>query len=158
MPLLCLLCWQAFSSWRDISQEKKQKRFYQEDQAKQAKYRTAVNGLQKPNKGNTPQEPCGRRVNGICYSHASSPSTFFVDIHWTFPSLKPELFLRGGWGGPCYEPKLHCLLQAIQPQCQALCGHPTSLGSAHTELPDCPLKKRMKWNTLKSPLCSGFPV
>lgn len=41
---LSLLCWQAFSCRGDISQEKKQKRFYQEDQGKQAKYRTEVDG------------------------------------------------------------------------------------------------------------------
>lgn len=110
--------------------------------------------LQKPNKGNTPQEPCGRRVRGVCYLHVSSPNTFSTDIQWTFPSLPAELFLRRS---TCYEPQLHWLQQAVQLQCQALCGHPTSLGSAHTELTDCPWTKRMKYSWV-TPLCGGFPV
>lgn len=38
-----------------------------------------------------------------------------------------------------------------------LCGHPTSLGSAHTELTDCPWTKSMKhsWVTRQ---CGSFPV
>lgn len=96
------------------------------------------------------REPCGRRVREFRYLHASSPNTFSTDKQWTFPGLPPELFLRGS---PCYEPQLHWLQQAVQPQCQTLCG-PTSLGSAHTGLTDCPCTKRMKYSWV-TPLCGG---
>lgn len=133
--LACEYDSEAFGCRGDISPQKKQKRFYQEDQAKQARYRTEVDGLKSQTRATKPQEPCGRRVKEFCYSHASSPSTYPTDIRCTFSSLSRELFLRGE---PCYEPQLPWLQQAVQPQCQALCGHPTSLGSAHTGLTDCP--------------------
>lgn len=109
--------------------------------------------LQKPNKGNAAQEPCGRRVRGVCSSHKSSPNTFSTDI-WTFTSPPPEPFLRGS---PCYEPQLPWIEQAVQPQCQALCWHPTSLGPAHTVLTDCPWTKRMKYSWVTS-LYGDSPV
>lgn len=107
--------------------------------------------LQKPKKGNAPQEPCGR-VRG--FSHTSSLNTFSTDIRWLFLRLLPGVLLRGS---PCYVPQLPRLQQAVQPQCQALCGHPTCLGSAHTELTDCPWTKSMKYSWV-TPLCGGFSV
>ncbi|MEQ2220635.1 hypothetical protein ILYODFUR_007329 [Ilyodon furcidens] len=68
----------------------------EEDQTKQTKYQAEVHGC------NTAQEPCGRRVIGISYSQAASPSPF------SRPS--PVLFFRGS---PCYELQLCWLQQAV---------------------------------------------
>lgn len=156
MSLLCLICWQTRrpSVAKEISHHRRSKKDFIRKLKQNKPMTNWGRWLQKLHKGNVPKEPCGRRVKRFCYSHASSPNTLSTDIRLTFPRPLPELLLRGS---PCYEPQLCWLQQAVQPQCQALCGHPTSLGSAHTGLTDCPWTKRTKYSWV-TPLCGGSPV
>lgn len=154
MSLLCFMCWQTWrSSFVGGEISRTTEKILSGRSSETGQIANWDGWLQKPNKGNAPQEPCGR-VRGFCCSHTSSLNTFSTDIRWLFPRRSPELLLRGG---PCYDLLLPRLQQAVQPQCHALCGHPTSLGSAHTELTGCPRTKSMKHSWV-TPLYGGFPV
>lgn len=95
--------------------------------------------MQKSNKANAPSEPCGRQKRSFCFSPASSQISLSTNTCLTIPGSQSDSFLRQS---PCYAPQLPWIRQAVQPQCQELCGHPTSLGSAHTVLTDCPRTKK----------------
>ena len=147
MISLCLLMLagsEDLSCRDEITPEKNQKRFHQEDQVKLAKYRTEV-------------DVC----TTIAMWEESEGVLLFMRIkskHFLYWHLV-ALLQSCSWGGaPAMNPSYLELSRQSNLGARRCVGIPqVCMGSAHTVLTDCPWTKRMKYS-LVAPLCGDSPV